>query len=186
MPPVARHNTPVILFVTLGTQPRLPVFANARFHESFARACAQADAWRVGKYLIMPDHLHLFCTPARVERAGIKRWAAYLKERITKNLNSMCTGNGLARLGTASPSRRSNQTPAIPPMEGEDFGELSRGAVPSRQSWKWQPDCWDTQLRNQEHYHDKWEYVRMNPVRQDFVTRAEDWPWQGELHVLPW
>jgi len=89
MAPVVRHNEPIILFVTLGTQPRRPVFANAAFQAAFVRACDEADAWRVGRYVIMPDHLHLFCSPARVERVGIKRWSGYLKERITKRLKAI-------------------------------------------------------------------------------------------------
>jgi len=63
-------------------------------------------------------------------------------------------------------------------MEGEPAA--------SRLLWKWQADCWDTQLRSAEHYHERWEYVRLNPVRKGLVARAEDWPWLGELGVLRW
>lgn len=52
--------------------------------------------------------------------------------------------------------------------------------------WRWQTDCWDTQMRSGEHYREKWEYVRHNPVRAGFVQRPEDWPWQGEPSVLRW
>ena len=58
----------------------------------------------------------------------------------------------------------------------------SRAVIPFR----WQTDCWDTQLRSAEHYHERWEYVRLNPVRKELVNRVEDWPWQGELDVLRW
>jgi putative transposase len=50
----------------------------------------------------------------------------------------------------------------------------------------WQIDCWDTQLRQGESYSAKWDYVCNNPVRHGLVRHAEDWPYQGELHVLPW
>ena len=50
----------------------------------------------------------------------------------------------------------------------------------------WQVDCWDTQLRAGQSYSAKWDYVRNNAVRHGLVTRAEDWPYQGELNVLPW
>jgi hypothetical protein len=53
-------------------------------------------------------------------------------------------------------------------------------------TWRWQPDCWDTQLRSGEHYHEKWEYVRQNPMRAGLANVPEDWPWQGELNVLGW
>ncbi len=50
----------------------------------------------------------------------------------------------------------------------------------------WQNDVWDTQLRRGESYSAKWEYVRNNPVRHLLAASAEDWPYQGELQVLPW
>jgi REP-associated tyrosine transposase len=50
----------------------------------------------------------------------------------------------------------------------------------------WQPDFWDRQLRNDESYGQKWEYVRLNPVRHNLVTRPEAWPYQGELNELRW
>jgi hypothetical protein len=29
-------------------------------------------------------------------------------------------------------------------------------------------------------------YVRRNPIRHDLVTKAEDWPYQGEIEHLEW
>ena len=136
MPPVARHNQPVILFVTLAIQPRGPHLANERFRDAFVAACADADAWSVGFYLIMPDHAHLFCRPASMPIVGIKRWSVYLKERITKRLRAD---------GSAQPRPPAEKPDAC--MEGE--------ASLSRLPWRWQPDCWDTQMRGGEHYHEK-------------------------------
>ena len=39
-------------------------------------------------------------------------------------------------------------------------------------------------LMTAESYDDKWEYVRLNPVRHGLVVRPGDWPYQGELNVL--
>jgi hypothetical protein len=52
--------------------------------------------------------------------------------------------------------------------------------------FQWQRDFWDTQLRRGESYSQKWEYVRENPFRHGLVSRAEDWPYQGEVHRLEW
>ena len=41
-------------------------------------------------------------------------------------------------------------------------------------------------MRNGEHYHEKWEYVRKNPVRRNLTKEPDDWPWQGVLNVLEW
>jgi putative transposase len=50
----------------------------------------------------------------------------------------------------------------------------------------WQRDFWDTQLRRNESYEEKWHYVIENPVRAGFVNNSEDWPYQGEINVLDW
>ncbi len=195
-PPIERHNTSVILFVTIGTMPRVPAFANGAFHDAFVLACGDADAWLVGKYMIMPDHIHMFCAPASFPRIGIKRWSGYLKERITKRLNRLHLES------EAVPSREPGTG-----MDGASAGRngpvcsthahaLARGSAqlrppdaetkPSGRTWKWQSDCWDTQIRSGAHYHEKWEYVRLNPVRKELVETPEDWLWQGELNVLRW
>lgn len=50
----------------------------------------------------------------------------------------------------------------------------------------WQTDFWDTQMRGNESYATKWEYVRNNPVRAGLVSTADDWPYQGEMNLLRW
>ena len=167
MPPVEQHNEPVIVFVTLAVQPRGALLANEAFRAAFLGACADADAWSVGRFVIMPDHVHLFCSPAKMPRVGIKRWSGYLKERITKRMNT-------AMEGEAALSRES------------ESGSAQPRPTTANRPWKWQSDCWDTQMRSGEHYREKWEYIRQNPVRKGLVGQAEDWPWQGELNVLRW
>jgi len=50
----------------------------------------------------------------------------------------------------------------------------------------WQKDFWDTQLRRDESYMEKWSYVLQSPVRNGLVAVPEDWPYAGELNVLSW
>jgi hypothetical protein len=45
---------------------------------------------------------------------------------------------------------------------------------------------WDTTLRHGDSYEGTWRYVRDNPVRDGLVTRAEEWPYHGELTPLSW
>jgi len=193
--PVERHNMSVVLFVTLAIQPRGNYLCNAHFQEAFLNACGDADSWNVGRYVIMPDHVHLFCAPAQWPATGIKRWCGYLKERITKRLKTILESEtsvsyvlcpSLERLGTASPSKPSDLARDTQhTMEGE--------AVPSRHThsavklpWRWQSDMWDVQIRSGEHYHEKWEYVRQNPLRAGLVQEPDEWPWNGEVNNLQW
>ena len=51
-----------LYFVTTNTEDRKPILANAKVHEDFRKFC-EAGLMRgvfVGKYVLMPDHLHLF------------------------------------------------------------------------------------------------------------------------------
>ena len=48
----------------------------------------------------------------------------------------------------------------------------------------WQPGFFDHLLRQDESYAEKWEYVWRNPVRAGLISRPEDWPYQGEVHII--
>jgi REP element-mobilizing transposase RayT len=101
----------------------------------------EATAWLVGRYTLMPDHVHFFAALAD-ETCDLDTWTRYWKRR---------------------------------------FGQI-RGLPPhSLQEGKW-----DTRMRTADQYQEKWDYVRNNPVRRGLVARAEDWPYSGVVHRLPW
>jgi REP element-mobilizing transposase RayT len=58
------------------------------------------------------------------------------------------------------------------------------GGRSDKKSPFWQPGFFDHVLRNDESYTQKWKYVRENPVRAGLVSRADDWPYQGEFVVI--
>jgi len=45
--------------------------------------------------------------------------------------------------------------------------------------FKWQRGFFDHVLRSDESRSQKWEYIRMNPVRAGLVEHPEDWPYSG-------
>jgi REP-associated tyrosine transposase len=49
-------------------------------------------------------------------------------------------------------------------------------------SWQWQAGCFDRQLRTNESLHDKWLYIRENPVRAGLVQKWEGWPYRYEFN----
>ncbi len=132
---------PNIVFLTVCTKDRRPWLTRPHVHESLRQIWTQASAWLVGRYVLMPDHLHLFCAPNDLS-FSLNAWVAFWKRRFS------CL-----------------HLPGV--------GE-------------WQRDCWDTRLRRGENYDAKWEYVRQNPVRRGLCAHPDDWPYQGELHVLRW
>ena len=48
----------------------------------------------------------------------------------------------------------------------------------------WQSGFFDHLIRHSESYAEKWEYVRLNPVRAGLVKNCQEWPWQGEIERL--
>jgi len=81
-PPVRRHNEPVILHVTVCTRVRQPILNTARAHDVMVAAWREATHWRVGEYVIMPDHAHFFCAPGLLDHPPIRRWTGYWKRLV--------------------------------------------------------------------------------------------------------
>jgi len=77
-------NRSNIIFVTVCTKNRQKVLANDAMHELLQDAWQQADHFVVGRYMLLPDHIHLFCAPGKYEHLSIMRWAAYWKSLVSK------------------------------------------------------------------------------------------------------
>jgi len=131
-------------FVTFNTYKRSPWLANREIHEDFlifARK-GRARGVAVGRYVIMPDHVHVFV---------VLGWGGVTLARWVQGLKSVL-GKRLLLQGHAKPH--------------------------------WQEGFFDHLMRSGESYGEKWEYVRMNPVRAGLVAVPEAWPYQGEVEVL--
>jgi len=170
--PIERHNKPVIIFLTVCSKNREPILANPTMFEWLNIAWEKSQQWNVGRYLIMPNHIHLFCTPAVHEAECVTKWVSYWKRLVSVQHSKWLEG----RWSQRPESARAAAGPPEYPLEGRR---------PRRPSL-WQKDCWDTQLRRAESYREKWEYVRQNPVRAKLVTNPDDWPYQGVLNTLRW
>ena len=67
-----------IVFVTACSRKRKPVLDNPIFHAALIDSWREASSWLVGFYLIMPDHVHLFCAPSD-ESHEIETWVTFWK-----------------------------------------------------------------------------------------------------------
>ena len=45
---------------------------------------------------------------------------------------------------------------------------------------KWQRDYFDHRIRQEESASEKWDYIRMNPVRKGLALQPDDWPFQWQ------
>ena len=84
--PIHRHNQPIVLLVTVCTYPRARILANESAVRALRAAWAKSDHWTVGSYVVMPDHVHLFCAPIKRDRAPVKNWARYWKRRAADKM----------------------------------------------------------------------------------------------------
>jgi REP element-mobilizing transposase RayT len=129
-------------FVTFNTSGRARILACPEVHNvfrTFGQMAYENYNVAVGRYVIMPDHAHLFVVfpPTGIT---LSKW--------TQSLRSVL-GKELLRLGVQKPH--------------------------------WQEGFFDHLLRSSESYAEKWEYVRMNPVRAGLCRKPDDWPYQGEI-----
>ena len=132
---------PTVIFDTICTKQRSCWLANDQVHQEFIEIAKFADLWLVGRYVIMPDHIHFFAW-ATEQAIKYENWVKYLKSQFTK-----------------------------------------RHKIPSH---RWQPDHWDTRMRNASAYEEKWNYVKQNPKRAGLIDDENDWPFQGEIFELRW
>jgi hypothetical protein len=64
-PPVHENlDEPTLVFLTVFTAARKPILACQDAAELLLKCWSDKPAWIVGQYVIMPDHVHLFCAPA--------------------------------------------------------------------------------------------------------------------------
>ena len=132
-------------FLTFNTHKRLKLLARDEIHEAYRSFCLRAEKYNVavGRYVIMPDHVHLFVA---MPATGItlSEWVHTLRTVM---------GKALLRLGQQKPH--------------------------------WQEGFFDHVLRSAESYSQKWDYVRLNPVRAGLCDDPEHWPYQGEIVSIP-
>jgi len=137
-----RSDQPTIISLTVCAKDRHGWMADPQVHLMLRDVWTNASAWLVGRYVILPDHVHLFAAPG-LAPIPLDNWVRYWKSQFSKKIS-------------ADRTRR------------------------------WETDHWDSRVRDVESYRNKWEYVQNNPVRHGLVARAEDWPFQGSIHDLPW
>ena len=131
-------------FITFNTYKRRRILTRREVRDAFRSFCNRAEKYdvAVGRYVIMPDHIHEFAALPPTE-VTLTRWVQMLKTVL---------GKQLLRLGTQKPH--------------------------------WQEGFFDHVLRSTESYSEKWDYVRLNPVRAGLCELPEDWTYQGEIGLI--
>ena len=111
----------------------------------------------VGRYMITPDHIHLFV--AGDHKFDLGMWVRGLKRVVA----AAVTGG------------KDRKDPAAETAAAASFSPLGK-LKPF-----WRREFFDHLIRNTESYAQKWDYVRENPIRAGLVSTTEDWLFQGEI-----
>jgi REP element-mobilizing transposase RayT len=78
-PTTERSNEPIIVFLTVCRQDRKPVLANGEVLTLLRESWSRTVGWEVGRFIVMPDHVHLFCAPDELPPPPLAPWVRYWK-----------------------------------------------------------------------------------------------------------
>jgi putative transposase len=67
------------MFITVCANRRRPLLANQGVFELITGIWRETSSWLVGRYVIMPDHLHLFCASHGRDAPPLAAWVKYWK-----------------------------------------------------------------------------------------------------------
>jgi putative transposase len=79
-------NASPLYFITFCTHQRRPFLACDEVHAAFAVFAKRGETSfnvAVGRYVIMPDHMHFFCSPRR-DNVLLERWVQFWKSRASQ------------------------------------------------------------------------------------------------------
>src|SRR5438270_2995335 len=77
-------NTATIVFLTVCTKDRRALLAKPRVHQLLVSAWSLRSTWMVGRYVLMPDHVHLFCAPATMPTLPLQPWVRFWKSKVSQ------------------------------------------------------------------------------------------------------
>ncbi|MFL6516016.1 MAG: REP-associated tyrosine transposase [Chthoniobacterales bacterium] len=77
-------NQPIIVFITVCSQDKAPILAKTDVAKTIVTSWKRSESWLVGRYVIMPNHIHFFCSPAKVPIEPIQKWVAYWKSLASR------------------------------------------------------------------------------------------------------
>lgn len=77
------RNEPTIAFLTVCTRHRSCWLIDVNVHRHLIEAWELSQTWMVGRYVLMPDHLHLCCSPL-VEAVEIEGWVTFWKRQFRR------------------------------------------------------------------------------------------------------
>jgi len=98
------RDQPTIVFVTVCSRKRRPHLANDSVHNALRESWRAATAWLVGFYLIMPDHVHLFCAPESEDHT-LESMGFFLETPLAPPAENIRSTSSIPQLSSPAPTR---------------------------------------------------------------------------------
>jgi REP element-mobilizing transposase RayT len=105
-------NTSTIIFLAVCTNAHKPILANDSGHQLLHEVWQAQPSWLVGRYRMLPDHIHLFCAPADMIPQPLTKWVNFWKSRAARKWRTVKrrpSGSGISGIrncGEAKITRR--------------------------------------------------------------------------------
>jgi putative transposase len=81
---VSVGNLSVILHITACTFRRRRILACDEIHNLIVSAWRNSPEWTVGRYVVMPDHVHLFAAENEFQGYPLGQWIAKWKAHVSR------------------------------------------------------------------------------------------------------
>jgi putative transposase len=76
---------PTIVLLTVCTKDRKPWLASDEVHIALLKTWRDSSSWIIGRYVVLPDHLHLFCAPKDLNHT-LETWVRFWKSRLWQEI----------------------------------------------------------------------------------------------------
>jgi putative transposase len=78
-------NKPIVGILTVCTNGKKPILANEYVRTLLRESWCEIDSWIVGQYVLMPDHIHLFCSPALPQSPPLHQRVPYWRSHAERH-----------------------------------------------------------------------------------------------------
>lgn len=133
---VDHENLPTVVFLTACTKDRRKWLTDAKVHRLLREVWREAQRWHVGRYVLMPDHVHLFACPGE-QACQFDAWVKFWKSQISRRVQDpSCRWQKSFVPPQNSDLRGSGRPVCLRANESRSgrFGEISRGMGISRRN----------------------------------------------------
>ena len=83
-PPLEYANQSILIYVTVNVKNRRRLLNRQDTVKTVLDAWKEGNHWLVGRYAIMPDHIHFFCAPV-VRTTTLKQWMQFWQSTATRD-----------------------------------------------------------------------------------------------------